>query len=115
MDAKERQQAPRRSPDQSFTYLAQDLWISQNHASVFSTSQCDVESTRIVQETDSLVVVASDTAEDDVVLLSSLERIDAGHLDVLVKLLLERAVKLHVCGDVGPLPFVRCDDTNLTR
>lgn len=57
--------------------------------------------------------VASDTGQNDVVLFTTLERIDTGDFDFLVKLLLERSVVLHVVDDVGPLTFVWRDDTNL--
>lgn len=62
-----------------------------------------------------MVLVAPDARDDDVVLLATLECVDAGDLDLLVKLLLERAVELHVAGDVRALAFVRSDDTDLAR
>ena len=44
-----------------------------------------------------------------------LERVDAGHLDVLVELLPQRAVARHVRHHVGPLPLVRRDHPDLVR
>jgi len=59
------------------------------------------------------MLVAPNTAEDDVIFLSALECVDAGDFDFFVQILLQRTVKLHVVDDVGPLSFVRCNDTNL--
>jgi hypothetical protein len=61
------------------------------------------------------MLVAPDTTEDDVVLLSSLERIHARHFDFFVQVLLQRAMQLHVRCNIGPLAFVGRDDTNLRR
>ena len=61
------------------------------------------------------MLVASNTTEDNVVLLSSLEGINAGNLDFLVQVLLEGAVELHVVDDIRPLAFVGGDDADLPR
>lgn len=57
--------------------------------------------------------VAPDAAQDDVVLLSSLEGINTGYFDIFVQILLERAVELHIVDYVGSLALVRCHDTDL--
>lgn len=97
------------------TNLAQDLGVAEDDETVLGPSKGDVETPRIVEESNSLVLVAPDARDDDVVLLATLECVDAGDLDLLVKLLLERAVELHVAGDVRALAFVRSDDTDLAR
>jgi len=61
------------------------------------------------------VLVAANAAHDDVVLLAALERVDRGDLDLLVQVLLERAVELHVRHDVRALTLVRRDDADLAR
>lgn len=96
-------------------YLAQDLGIAQYNDSIFRTGQGDVQTSRIVQESNSLMLVAPDAAENDIVLLPSLEGVDARDLDFLVQIFLERPIKLHIIDDVGALPLVRCNDTNLGR
>ena len=97
------------------TYLAQHLRIAQDDHTVLCTGEGNVETTRVVQETDALVFVAAHTAQDDVVLLATLEGVDTRDLDLLVQILLQRPVELHVVDDIRPLSFVRRDDTNLTR
>jgi hypothetical protein len=61
------------------------------------------------------MLVASNTAEDDVVLLSTLESVDARDLDLFVQILLQGAVVLHVGHDIRSLAFVGSDDTYLMR
>lgn len=97
------------------TDLAEDLGVAKDDQAVLGASEGDVEPTRVVEESDALVLVASDARDDDVVLLATLERVDARDLDLLVELLLERAVELHVARDVGPLALVRRDDADLAR
>lgn len=96
-------------------YLAQNLWIPENDNAVLGTSESDVEASRIVQETDSLVLVAPNTAEDDIILFSALERVHAGNFNLLIQVFLQRAIKLHIVDDVGTLSFVWRNDTNLRR
>lgn len=95
-------------------YLAQNLGITEYNHTVLRTGQGDVQTPRVVQETDTLVFVAPNTTEDDVVLLTTLERVDRGHLDLLVQVFLQRTVVLHVVDDIGALSFVRGDDTDLS-
>lgn len=59
--------------------------------------------------------VASDAAQNDIILLPSLESVDTGHLDILIQLLLERPVELHIVDNVGTLALVGCDNANLIR
>ena len=59
--------------------------------------------------------VASDTAENNVVLLSSLEGVNTCDFDLLVQVLLHCAVELHIIDHVRPLAFVGSDDANLLR
>lgn len=65
-------------------YLAQDLRIPENDDTVFRTSQSNVQTTGVVQETDALMFITPNAAENDVVLLSALERVDAGNFNFLV-------------------------------
>jgi hypothetical protein len=93
--------------------LAEDLGVSENDETKLGTSQGDVETAGVVQETDSLVVVGTDTRQDDVVLLTTLESVDGGNLNLLVQLLAKGSVGLHGRNNVGALSFVRGDDTDL--
>ena len=94
-------------------HLAKDLGVAKNDDSVLGSRQRHIQSARVVQETDTLVFVASYTTEDNVVLLTTLECVHAGHFNLLVQILLKRTIELHVVDNVRSLPFVWCDDTNL--
>ena len=94
--------------------LAENLGVAEKDQTVLGPGEGDVEAARVVEESDALMLVAPHTGDDDVILLPSLERVDAGHFDLLVELLLERAVELHVRDDVGALALVWSDDTDLT-
>jgi hypothetical protein len=59
--------------------------------------------------------VTSDTAENNVILFTTLEGIDACHFDFLVEILAVTAVLLHCTNDVRTLALVGCDDADLTR
>lgn len=61
------------------------------------------------------MLVAPNTTEDDIVFFSALECIHAGNLDLLIQVLLERAIELHVIDDVRALSFIWCNYTNLCR
>lgn len=61
------------------------------------------------------MLVAPDTAQDDVVLFAPLERIHGSHLNLLVEVLLQRAIVLHIVDNVRTLSFVRCHDADLAR
>jgi len=80
---------------------------------ILCTSQSHVQTTRVLQEADALVFVASDAAQNDIILLSSLESIDTGHLNILLQLLLERSVELHIIDNIGTLTLVWCDHADL--
>ena len=97
------------------THLAQDLGIAENNDTILRSRQSDVETTRIVQETDALVFIASDTGQDDIVLFSTLESVYTGDFDFLVEILLQRAVVLHIVDDVAALTLVWRNDTDLRR
>lgn len=97
------------------TNLAENLRVAEDDDAVLSSGESDVEPTRVTQESDALVLVASDATEDDVVLLAALEGVDRGDLNLLVELLLESAAELHVVDDVRPLALVGRDDANLGR
>lgn len=47
------------------------------------SGQRHIETSWVIQEADALVLVSSDTRQDDEVLLSALERIHAGDLNLL--------------------------------
>ena len=94
-------------------YLAENLRVAENHHAILGTRQRNVQPARIVQESNALVLVAPNAAQDDVVLLSALEGVDAGNFDLFVKVLLERAVELHIVDDVRPLSLVWCDHSDL--
>jgi hypothetical protein len=59
--------------------------------------------------------VTSDTAENNVILFTTLEGIDACHFDFLVEILAVTAVLLHRADDVRTLALVGSDDADLTR
>jgi hypothetical protein len=80
---------------------------------ILCMSQSQVQTTRTIQEADALVFVASDAAQNNIILLSSLESIDTGHLDILIQLLLERPVKLRIVDNIGTLTLVWCDHADL--
>ena len=61
------------------------------------------------------MLVAPDTAENDIVLLATLECVDGSNLNLLVEIFLEGPVVLHVIDDVRALALVGCDDTYLAR
>ena len=53
---------------------------------VLGPGQRNVQTTRIVEKADALVLVGTHARQYDEVLLATLERIDAGHLDFLYAL-----------------------------
>mmetsp|Transcript_35643 Transcript_35643/g.84468 ORF Transcript_35643/g.84468 Transcript_35643/m.84468 type:complete len:405 (-) Transcript_35643:1640-2854(-) len=91
------------------------LRVPEDDDAVLGSGQGDVQAPWVVQETDPLVLVRPDAREDDVVLLTALERVDARHLNVLVELLPQAAVAQHHVDDVHPLTLVRGDDAYLRR
>ena len=66
------------------THLAQNLGVTENDDTILRTSQSDVETPWIIQETNALVLVAPHTAEDDIILFATLESVDASHFNFLV-------------------------------
>ena len=82
------------------THFAQHLWISEDNHTILGSRQSHIQTPRVVQETNALMLITPDTAENDVILLSSLESIDTGNFDLFVQILLQRPVKLHVVDDI---------------
>jgi len=97
----------------NFPNLAQDFRVPEDHNSIFSTSKSDIQAAWVVQKTDPLMFVASNAAKNDVVLLSPLECIYASNFDFLVEVLLKGSIELHIIDDVGALPLVRGDNSDL--
>lgn len=95
------------------TYLAQHFRIAQDDDTILRSRESDVQTPRIVQEADTLMLIAPDAAKDDVVLLSTLERIHASNFNLLVEVLLQGSVELHVVHDVRALSFVWGDNADL--
>jgi len=61
------------------------------------------------------MLVTPNATQNDVVLLSSLERVDACHLNLLVQVLPQGAAELHIADNVRPLALIGSDDSNLAR
>ena len=97
------------------THLAEYLWVSKYDDTVFCTREGNVQSSRVIQKPNPLMLVAPDTAKDDVVLFATLERIHGSHFNLLVEVFLQRAIVLHIVHNVGTLSFVRCHDADLAR
>ena len=97
------------------TDLTENLRVSQNHNAILGTRERDVQPTWVIKEADSLMLVAPHAAENDVVLLSALERVDAGDFYLLVKVLLEGAIELHIVDNVRALALIWRDDADLVR
>lgn len=89
------------------------LGIAQHNHTVLGTSQGDVETARVVQEANALMLVAANTAHDDEVLLTTLEGVDRADLNLIVKLSAQGASSAHVIHDKDALAFIRGDDTDL--
>ena len=96
-------------------HLAEYLWVAKDDDTVFCTREGNVQPSRIVQKPNSLMLVAPDTAQNDVVLFATLERVHRSHLNLFVEVLLQRTIVLHEVDDVGTLSFVRCHDADLAR
>ena len=92
--------------------LGQDFRVTEDDKTVLRTRQGDIETTRIRQETNALVVVGAHTGEHDEVLFSTLKGVHGGDFDLFVIVLLECALCLHSADDVAALAFVGCDNTN---
>ena len=95
------------------TYLTKYFRITENDHSVFCARESDVQPPGIVQKPNSLVFVAPDTTEDNVVLLTTLEGVHGSDLYLLVEVLLQRTVVLHIIHDVRTLSFVGCHNADL--
>ena len=96
-------------------HLAQHLGISEDDNTILRSCECNIQTPRIVQESNALMLIASHAAEDDIVLLTTLKGIHACDFDFFVKIFLESAVELHVVDDIRPLSFVRGYNTDLAR
>ena len=70
-------------------HFAQDLGVTENHDTIFSARESNIQAPRIIQESYSLMFIAPNAAQNDVILFSSLERIDTGYFNFLVKILLK--------------------------
>jgi len=75
---------PLTTPTTNFAYLREDLRVTQDDKTVSCTGQGDVETARVIQETDALMFVGTHARENDVVLLSALEGVHRCHLDFFV-------------------------------
>ena len=95
--------------------LCQNSSISEDDESVLGPCQGHVQSAWVIQEADAGGFVAPYTREEDEVFLASLETVDRGNFNLLVKLWVELALLLHEAEDEGPLAFVGRDDTDLIR
>ena len=82
------------------THLAENFRIAENDDAILCTSESNIETPWVIQKANTLMLVASDAAEDDVILLPSLEGVNASNLDLLVEILLKGTVELHVVDDV---------------
>ena len=100
---------------EKIAHLAEYLRVAKDDDTVFCTREGNIQPSRIVQKPNSLMLVTPDTAKDDVVLFTTLERVNGSHLNLLVEVLLQRAIVLHKVDDVGTLSFVRCHDADLAR
>ena len=60
-----------------------NLRVSYDNNTMFCPGQGHVKTSRIVKESDTLVLVGSHTTQDDEVLLSALERVHTRHLQLL--------------------------------
>lgn len=96
-------------------YLAQNLRVSEDNDTVFGPCKRDVQPPGITQESDPLMFIAPDATKNNVILLATLEGINASDLDLFVELFLEGSIELHVGDDIGALAFIRCDDPDLVR
>ena len=74
-----------------------------------------IETPRIAQETNTLVVVGTNARQDDKVLFTALESIDGGNLNFLVVLFLEATRCLHRTDNVTALTFIWGNDTDIAR
>jgi hypothetical protein len=72
-------------PETKTTYFG----IAENDKAIFGSSESDIQTARVIEETDALVFVGPHTAQDDVVLFSALKCIDACNFDVFVEVPLE--------------------------
>ena len=73
--------------------LGQHLGIAHHDDRIFGARERHIEAPGIGEEADALVLVGADAGDDDDVLLAALESVHARHLDVLVHLGVEGALK----------------------
>lgn len=95
------------------SYLAQNFRITENDNTIFRSGQSNVQSARIIQKTDALMFIASNATKNNIILLTALECIDTSDFNLFVQVFLQWPIELHVVDDVGPLAFIRSDNTNL--
>ena len=65
------------------TYLRQNLGVADNDDTILGSGQGDVKTSRIVQKSDTLMFIGSYTREDNEILLSALESVYTGYLNLL--------------------------------
>ena len=94
---------------------SEDLRVAHDNTGVLGSGQSDIETPRVRQEPDTLVLVTPDTGNDDNVFLSALEGVYAGNFEVLVDLGVEGTLVLKVLHQEGPLALVRGHNPNLVR
>lgn len=93
--------------------LGQHFRVANYYHSIFGSSESDIQTSWIVQETNTLMLISADTRQDNNVLLAALKSIDTSDLDLLVDLLVKRAAVLHVLDEIGALALIGRDDTDL--
>lgn len=93
--------------------LAQHSSIPENYHAVFRPCQRNVESTRIVQESDTRSLIRPNAWEQDKVFLSTLEAVYRCYLYLSIELSFKLALSLHVREYESSLTFVGSDNANL--
>ena len=95
-------------------YLAENLRISQDHNAVLRPRERNVQPPRVVEETNSLVLITPNTTQNNVILFTALESIDTSNFYFFVQVLLKGTVELHVVDNIRALSFIRRNYANLS-
>ena len=93
--------------------LRQDLRVPKDHKAILGSSKSNIETARVAQEPNALMIVGAHTGKNDEVFLSSLKRIHRSYFNLFVGLLLVCTIGLHRTDYVASLSLIRCDDTNI--
>ena len=93
--------------------LWEHLGVTKDYQAVFGSCECDIESPRVIQESNTWCLVTPDAWEQNEIFFSSLETIDRGNLNLFIKLRIELSMSLHIVHDEGSLPLIRCNNTDL--